>query len=79
MGTVSSHHLSRATPQMAFFLCGRSITSGALYAAADRLRGTNEGDVASRSAVGDRQNARTVCTIGTQPVMPAVYGVKAPL
>ena len=26
-----------------------------------------------------RQNARTVCTIGTQPVIPAVYGVKAPL
>jgi hypothetical protein len=25
------------------------------------------------------QNARTVCTIGTQPVMPAVYGVSAPL
>ena len=27
----------------------------------------------------DRQKARTVWTIGTQPVMPAVYGVKAPL
>ena len=26
-----------------------------------------------------RQKARTVCTIGTQPVIPAVYGVKAPL
>ena len=26
-----------------------------------------------------RQNAMTVCSIGTQPVMPAVYGVKAPL
>jgi carbonic anhydrase len=25
------------------------------------------------------QNARTVCNIGTQPVIPAVYGVKAPL
>ena len=25
------------------------------------------------------QNARTVCIIGTQPVMPVVYGVKAPL
>ena len=25
------------------------------------------------------QNARTVCTIGTHPVIPAVYGVKAPL
>ena len=28
---------------------------------------------------GRAQNARTVCTIGTQPVIPAVYGVKAPL
>jgi hypothetical protein len=27
----------------------------------------------------DPQNARTVCSIGTQPVIPAVYGVKAPL
>lgn len=25
------------------------------------------------------QKARTVCNIGTQPVIPAVYGVKAPL
>jgi carbonic anhydrase len=25
------------------------------------------------------QNARTVCSIGTHPVIPAVYGVKAPL
>lgn len=27
----------------------------------------------------DCQNARTVCSIGTQPFRPAVYGVKAPL
>ncbi len=27
----------------------------------------------------ERQNAKMVCTIGTQPVIPAVYGVKAPL
>ena len=26
-----------------------------------------------------RQKARTACIIGTQPVIPAVYGVKAPL
>ena len=32
-----------------------------------------------RSETGDRQKARTTCTIGTQPVIPAVYGVKAPL
>ena len=25
----------------------------------------------------DRQKARIVCTIGTQPFMPAVYGVNA--
>jgi hypothetical protein len=31
------------------------------------------------SGTDDRQKARTVCTIGTQPVIPAVYGVKAPL
>ena len=31
------------------------------------------------SETDDRQKARTVCTIGTQPVIPAVYGVKAPL
>jgi hypothetical protein len=27
----------------------------------------------------DRQKARTVCTIGTHPFKPEVYGVKAPL
>jgi hypothetical protein len=27
----------------------------------------------------DRQKAMIVCTIGTQPVIPAVYGVKAPV
>ena len=26
-----------------------------------------------------RQKARTTCSIGTQPLRPAVYGVKAPL
>ena len=31
------------------------------------------------SETDGRQKARTVCTIGTQPVIPAVYGVKAPL
>jgi hypothetical protein len=32
-----------------------------------------------RTETDDRQKASTVCTIGTQPVIPAVYGVKAPL
>ena len=36
-------------------------------------------DVPRTSEADDRQKARTVCTIGTQPVIPAVYGVKAPL
>ena len=31
------------------------------------------------SETNDRQKARTACNIGTQPVIPAVYGVKAPL
>jgi hypothetical protein len=31
------------------------------------------------SETDGRQKARTVCTIGTQPVIPAVYGVKAPV
>jgi hypothetical protein len=40
--------------------------------------------VASRNRMGmlsgaDRQKARTVCIIGVQPFIPAVYGVKAPL
>ena len=33
----------------------------------------------SYATAGDRQNAMTVCSIGTQPVIPVVYGVKAPL
>jgi len=31
------------------------------------------------TAVGGIQNASTVWIIGTQPLMPAVYGVKPPL
>ena len=32
-----------------------------------------------RSQTDDRQKARTACNIGTQPLRPEVYGVKAPL
>ena len=39
-------------------------------------------DTSVPSVERDRQNARTVCSIGTQPVIPAVYvtpGANAPL
>ena len=44
-----------------------------------RHQEAGQGRVPKAEIAGGRQNARTVCTIGTQPVMPAVYGVKAPL
>ncbi len=36
-------------------------------------------EIGRMSETDGRQKARTVCTIGTQPFKPAVYGVKAPL
>ena len=51
---------------------------------AGRRRTVAPGDLAGSRSVPhqarlSRQKARTTWTIGTQPVIPAVYGVKAPL
>ena len=59
----------------------RCDESQALLAEWTKPRGllTKPSAIRRMSETDDRQKARTACTIGTQPVIPAVYGVKAPL
>ena len=66
---ASGHIVSRIFPGGAGRWARRAIGPG----------GWPSNENVSTLVEGERQNARTVCSIGTQPVIPTVYGVKAPL